>query len=56
MKTKWLWRFYLRYRCKRNLIDYVKNQEAHHKKKTFVEEYKQLLHDHKIEFDEKYLL
>ena len=42
--------------AKENLINYVKNQEAHHKKKTFVEEYKQLLHDHKIEFDETYLL
>ena len=42
--------------AKENLINYVKNQEEHHKKKTFIEEFKQLLLEHKIEFDEKYLL
>ncbi|MBK7735855.1 MAG: IS200/IS605 family transposase [Chitinophagaceae bacterium] len=41
---------------KENLINYVKNQEEHHKTKTFVEELKELLIEHKIEFDEKYLL
>ena len=35
---------------------YVMNQEQHHQKKTFIEEYKALLQEHKIEFDEKYLL
>jgi REP element-mobilizing transposase RayT len=42
--------------AKSNLINYVKNQEAHHKKKTFIDEYKELLKEHEIEFDEKYLL
>jgi len=42
--------------AKDNLIEYVKNQEEHHRIKTFVEEYKELLKEHKIEFDEKYLL
>ncbi len=42
--------------AKENLINYVKNQEEHHKKKTFMEEYKELLVEHKIEYDEKYLL
>ncbi|MBK7087570.1 MAG: IS200/IS605 family transposase [Chitinophagaceae bacterium] len=41
---------------KENLINYVKNQEEHHKTKTFVEELKELLIEYKIEFDEKYLL
>ncbi len=41
---------------KERLIEYVKNQEAHHQKKTFMEEYIDLLNDHQIEFDEKYLL
>lgn len=41
--------------AKENLINYVKNQEEHHKKKTFIEEYKELLQEYKIEFDEKYL-
>ena len=41
---------------KDRLIEYVKNQEEHHKKKTFREEYVELLNEHGVEFDEKYLL
>ena len=44
------------FKDKDKLIEYVKNQEAHHKKKTFTEEYIELLNEHEIEFDEKYLL
>jgi REP element-mobilizing transposase RayT len=39
-----------------NLIEYVKNQEDHHRVKTYREEYVQLLNEHGIEYDEKYLL
>jgi len=42
--------------AKDNLIEYVKNQEEHHRLKTFREEYIQLLVEHGIEYDEKYLL
>lgn len=41
---------------KDRLIEYVKNQEEHHRKKSFKEEYVKLLGEHGIEFDEKYLL
>ncbi len=41
---------------KKRLIEYVKNQDEHHKIKTFREEYIELLKEHEIEFDEKYLL
>lgn len=41
---------------KDRLIEYVKHQEEHHKTKTFREEYIELLKEHGIEFDEKYLL
>ncbi len=41
---------------KGRLIEYVKNQEEHHKVKTFRDEYVALLKEHGIEFDEKYLL
>lgn len=41
---------------KNNLIEYVKNQENHHKHVGFKEEYIGLLIEHGIEFDEKYLL
>ncbi|MBP7152573.1 MAG: IS200/IS605 family transposase [Paludibacteraceae bacterium] len=34
---------------------YIANQEAHHKKKTFTEEYKKLLQEFNIDFDEKYI-
>jgi REP element-mobilizing transposase RayT len=44
------------FRDKDKLIEYVKNQEEHHKKFTFREEYIALLNEHGIEFDEKYLL
>jgi putative transposase len=43
-------------REKNILIEYIKNQENHHRKITFREEYIELLNDHGIEFDEKYLL
>lgn len=38
------------------LINYIKNQEAHHSKKTFLEEYLDYLKEFEIEFDERYLL
>lgn len=41
---------------KKRLIEYVKNQEEHHKTKTFKEEFIELLLEHEIEFNEKYLL
>lgn len=41
---------------KDRLIEYVKNQEEHHKTISFLDEYKELLKEHEIEFDEKYLL
>ena len=42
--------------AKENLIEYVKNQKEHHKKETLREEYKRLLKENGIEFDERYLL
>lgn len=41
---------------KEQLINYVKNQEEHHRKKTFKEELLDLFKEHGIEFDNKYLL
>ncbi len=38
------------------LVNYVKNQREHHSIKTFREEFKELLEEHEIEFDEKYLM
>ena len=41
---------------KDRLIEYVKNQEEHHKKINFRDEYLKLLKEHEVDFDEKYLL
>lgn len=38
-----------------NVINYIKNQEAHHKTKTFTDEYLQLLKDFEIDFDNRYI-
>lgn len=40
---------------KDHLIEYVKNQDEHHKRVSFREELIELLKEHGIEFDEKYL-
>ncbi len=41
--------------AKDDLIEYVKNQERHHQQKSYIVELKQLLREHNIEYDEKYL-
>jgi REP element-mobilizing transposase RayT len=38
------------------LINYIKNQESHHKKERFIDEYKKLLKLFEVEFDERYIL
>lgn len=43
-------------REKAPLIEYIKNQETHHRRVDFLDEYRKLLRDAGIEFDEKYLL
>jgi len=42
--------------AKKNLIEYVQNQEIHHRKETFTEELKELLKQHKVEYDKNYLV
>jgi hypothetical protein len=34
---------------------YIETQEEHHKKKTFIDEYRKILTDFGLEYDEKYL-
>jgi len=41
---------------KDRLIEYVKNQEKHHSKKSSIDELLELLIQHGIEFDEKFML
>lgn len=40
---------------KERLINYVKNQEEHHKKTSFRDEYMSILNEFEIDFEEKYL-
>lgn len=37
------------------LTEYVKNQEAHHQKKTFLQECKEFLNAFEVEYDERYI-
>ena len=43
------------YKEKDTLIEYIKNQKDHHKKVTFEDEFRKLLEENGIEWDEKYL-
>ncbi len=38
-----------------NVISYIQNQEQHHKKQTFLEEYVAFLKAFEIEYDERYI-
>ena len=42
------------YRDKEIIINYIINQQEHHKKVSFVEEYRKLLNEHEIKIDERY--
>ena len=39
----------------RNVYDYILNQENHHRKKTFTDEYLEFLNEFNVSYDEKYL-
>jgi putative transposase len=38
-----------------NVVEYIRNQEEHHRKRTFEEEFKALLKNHRIDYNEEYL-
>ena len=44
------------YREKDRIINYIKNQKIHHRSELFLEEYRRLLAENGIEFDDQYLL
>ena len=43
------------YNDKDKILNYIKNQKEHHKKVSFEDEYRELLREHGIEWDEKYI-
>lgn len=40
---------------KERVINYIKNQEEHHAKRTFLEEYVKFLENHMVDFNPKYV-
>lgn len=38
------------------VIEYIKNQKEHHKRESFFEEYKRLLEENGIDYDERFLV
>jgi REP element-mobilizing transposase RayT len=38
------------------IVEYIKNQKEHHKKESYIDEYRRILKEQGIDFDEKYLL
>jgi putative transposase len=42
------------YKEKDRIINYIKNQQEHHKQTSFIEEYRKLIEEHGIHIDEKY--
>jgi putative transposase len=60
LKHKFSWQegygaFSYSYSAVTNVYNYIFNQEEHHRKKTFKEEYLEFLKDFEVEYDEKYL-
>jgi len=39
-----------------SVVKYIKNQEKHHEKRSFLEEYKKILDEWGIEYKEQYIL
>lgn len=37
------------------VIDYIRNQEEHHGKKSFMDEYREFLEKFEVDFDERYI-
>ena len=42
------------WRDKEMIVNYIKNQQEHHKKVSFMDEYRRLLEEHGIVIDDKY--
>ncbi len=38
-----------------SVVKYIRNQEEHHKKTTFLDEYRKMLQDFGVEYDEQYI-
>ena len=43
-------------RDKDSVIEYIKGQEEHHRRESFLDEYRRMLRENGIEFEERYLV
>ena len=51
-----LWRFFREsVECRDAVIQYIQNQEEHHRKMTFQEEYRRFLKMYQVAYDENYV-
>jgi putative transposase len=50
-----IWRFFIQSFSITKCINYIRNQEAHHKAKTFKDEYIEFLKLFKVDFKNEYL-
>ena len=60
LKSKFSWQegfgsFSYGYSQIESVYNYILNQETHHSKRSFREEYLEFLHNFKVDYDEKYL-
>lgn len=53
--AKWLWGLFNRPIKYGGLKKYIQNQQEHHRKQTFEDEYRLFLRKYQIPFDEKYV-
>lgn len=51
-----LWRFTVSKSPAHDVIAHIGNQREHHRKKTFQEEYLELLKRHDVDYDQSYVL
>ena len=38
------------------VVQYINNQKTHHKKRSYLDEYRKALQDYQIDYEEKYLI
>ena len=50
-----IWCFFISKSDLPNVIQYIKNQEEHHKKRSFIEEYEDLLKEFEIDYGERFV-
>lgn len=53
--ARWLWRISYSKSHVPDVIRYIQNQEIHHRKETFLDEYRKMLKLFEVDYDEQYI-